>query len=136
MTDKNTHPQLEHITSEAEAGRGQALSDAVSNLGYEDRIVLIKQMDDLNKARRQADSSLPDLVITMGQESRVLDYVPYFGNVGHHNVYLGVRCSSPFFSNVSSGGIYYESFDPLSLERTTYTKESSHWTWNQRSIKR
>jgi hypothetical protein len=135
MSEKISNQQLEQITKEAESGNGQALADALVDLGYEERITLLRRMDTLNQEHRRKDGNLPDLEINVGVESRVLDWVPYLNHLGHHNMYAGVRCSSPLFSNISSGGIYYESFDPINLDRTTYFKPSSHWTWSERSIK-
>jgi hypothetical protein len=135
MADNNNYNSLEYVTSEAEAGRGQALSDSLAALSHEERVTLLKQMDNLNKQHRERNSSIPDLVIDFGEESRLLDFIPYLNNLGHHNIRSSVRVSSPLISSVASGGIYYESFDPIALDRTTYTKQSSHWTWNQKNIK-
>ncbi len=58
---------VENLTREAEEGK--SVSDILNQIPFQERLEIAKQMDALNEQHRQADSSLPDLVLTTENDS-------------------------------------------------------------------
>lgn len=132
MTNPLTKPDaatLEKVTHEAENGHGEPLAELLMNgLGFEERIMTLRKMEELNNQHIKADSSVPKLYISYGQEFSAWDLVPYLSPAIEHNQHISVRSRSPI-SSANRGAIFYESFNPVNLDRTLYWKESSHYLW-------
>lgn len=78
---------LKNLTAKLEEGDGKAAKDCLSGIGsLEERVSVLRQIDEINEQNRKSDPELPDLVIGVGTskagETRlsIIRQVPGFGD--------------------------------------------------------